>query len=66
MMYTASVFDENNQIVIIDSEYPRKSDFIADIKRNGYKLRFVGKTNSFEAECEKYYAKHGKYNTLRK
>lgn len=60
MLYTASVYDENNQIVIIESDYQRKIDFIEDIKRNGYKLRFASKATTFEKECKKYYAKHTK------
>ena len=37
-LYKALVKDTNKQLVIIESEYKSKKDFIADLRKNGYKV----------------------------
>ena len=37
-LYKALVKNENNEIVIIESEYSTKKDFIKDLRTNGYKV----------------------------
>lgn len=54
--YIASVKD-GDQLKIITSEYSNKKDFARDLRRNGYKVQFIGTDKTFGDECEKYYAK---------
>lgn len=59
MKYIASVRDkETKQLMIIEREYARKSDFYSDLKGNGYSVRFITTEEKFDEDCDKWHAKN--------
>lgn len=59
MKYIASVRDkETKELMIIEREYSRKSDFYNDLRGNGYSVRFITTEEKFEEECEKWHEKN--------
>lgn len=57
--YIASVRDkETRELMIIEREYDRKSDFYNDLRGNGYSVRFIATEETFDEECEKWYEKN--------
>lgn len=57
MKYIASVRDrETREIMLIEGDYPTKKAFRAELAANGYSIRFIATDETFDAECEKWYA----------
>lgn len=57
--YIASVRDkETKELMIIEREYNRKSDFYNDLRGNGYSVRFIATEETFDEECEKWHEKN--------
>jgi hypothetical protein len=56
MKYVASVRnkDTNKLEVITREDYSSKKSFEADLKRNGYKIRFISTEDKFDEDCDKY------------
>lgn len=59
MKYVASVRnkDTNKLEVITREDYSSKKSFEADLKRNGYKVRFISTEDKFDEDCDKYNSK---------
>jgi hypothetical protein len=59
MKYVASVRnkDTNKLEVITREDYSSKKSFEADLKRNGYKIRFISTEDKFDEDCDKYNSK---------
>ena len=54
--YTASVKDKRTGfITIIESVYNSKADFAADLRRNGFAVRFICLPEQFDEACAKYH-----------
>jgi len=47
MKYSAMVITQDNELIRVDSEYNTKSDFIKDLRANGYKVN-NNKVKTFE------------------
>lgn len=59
MKYIASVRNkETKELMIIEREYNRKSDFYNDLRGNNYSVRFIATEETFEEECEKWHEKN--------
>lgn len=57
--YIASVRDkETKKLMIIESEYDRKSDFYVDLRNNGYSVRFITTEEKFDEDCEKWHERN--------
>lgn len=56
MKYVASVRnkDTNKLEVITREDYSSKKSFEADLKGNGYKIRFISTEDKFDEDCDKY------------
>lgn len=56
MKYVASVRnkDTNKLEVITREDYSSKKSFEAELKRNGYKVRFISTEDKFDEDCDKY------------
>ena len=48
---------ENGKLVILEKEYDNKKSFKMDLVGNGYSVRFIATPETFDEECEKYYAR---------
>ena len=55
--YTAWCTNYEGEKTSLTMEYETKKDFISDLHGNGYKVHFVGLTDKYDEECEKYYAR---------
>lgn len=63
MKYIASVTMKNEktgkrELILIEKEYDRKSDFYNDLRGNGYSVRFISTEEKFDEDCEKWHAKN--------
>lgn len=57
MKYIASVRDrQTRELMLIEHDYPTKKAFRADLAGNGYSIRFIATEETFDTECEKWYA----------
>lgn len=55
--YIASVRDKDTkELMIIERDYERKSDFYNDLRGNGYSVRFITTEDKFDEACEKWNA----------
>lgn len=68
MKYVASVRnkDTNKLEVITREDYSSKKSFEADLKRNGYKIRFISTEDKFDEDCDKYNSKLERAKAVRK
>ena len=54
--YIASVRDgETKKLMIIEREYESKKAFEADLRGNGYRIRFISTPEKFDEDCRKYH-----------
>lgn len=51
----ASVRDPQGEVILIESDYRSKKQFVDDLRRNGYRVRFVALKENFDQVCNKYY-----------
>ena len=55
MTYMACVRDKiTKKLEVLTMDYPSKKDFAADIKANGYSIRFICLPEEFDEACEKW------------
>lgn len=55
MKLYVAVVTLNGELQLIKSEYKRKQDFYSDLRRNGYKVKFISTEEKFDADSEKYH-----------
>lgn len=54
--YIASVRDkETKELMLIEKDYERKSDFYSDLRGNGYSVRFITTEDKFDEACAKWH-----------
>ena len=57
-MYEAVVKNkETKETKVIKMDYPNKKAFAADLKSNGYAIKFIATEDTYDEECEKYEAR---------
>lgn len=67
MKYIASVRDkETKELMLIEREYSRKSDFYNDLRCNGYSVRFITTEEKFDEDCEKWHEKNERSKRIHK
>ena len=58
MMYEAFVRNkETKETKVIKMDYPNKKSFAADLKANGYSIKFIATEDTYDEECAKYEAR---------
>lgn len=71
MKYIASVTMKNEEtgkkeLMLIEREYDRKSDFYNDLRGNGYSVRFITTEEKFDEDCAKWHEANEKSKRIHK